>query len=316
MRVLLTGASGLLGGYVMRELKSRGLEVVGWPGPQIRLGSTLYCTAGDLGDPQWVSAAFREVKPELLIHAGALASVEACRRDPEKARLVNTVATGQLVDLAGAARARMLQVSTDLVFDGEAGNYRECDTPSPLSVYGHTKRDAEVIVLMHPRHVVLRLSLLFGPTLTNRVAFFDQQLAALRAGSPLTFFDDEWRTPLSLATAARTLVTIALSDFRGLIHVGGPERMSRLEMGKRLAAYLGVDSSSIKGVPRNAPTNPGGGGIFSWVFFGRRTVSRSSVPAAEPRPRDTSLDSSLWRSLFPNEPWPGFEDALRELIPR
>ena len=289
MRVLLTGASGLLGGYVLRELKARGLEVVGWPGPRTRLGSVQYSLAGDLGEPGWLSAAFHEVKPDLLIHAGALASVEACRRDPEKARLVNAVGTGLLADLAVGTRTRMVHVSTDLVFDGEKGNYRETDVPSPLSVYGGTKRDGEVMVLICPRHVVARLSLLFGPTLTNRIAFFDQQLAALRAGSRLTLFEDEWRTPLSLTVAARALVTIALSDFRGMIHIGGPERMSRLEMGKRLAAYLGVDASNIV------------------------AVNRSSAPAAEPRPRDTSLDSSLWRSLFPQEPWPNFEEALREI---
>ena len=95
MRVLLTGASGLLGGYVMHELKSRGLEAVGWPGPQSRLGSTLYSTAGDLGDPEWVSAAFRAAGPKLLIHAGALSSVDACYRDPDKARQVNTLGTWQ-----------------------------------------------------------------------------------------------------------------------------------------------------------------------------------------------------------------------------
>src|SRR5262245_47746428 len=289
MRVLVTGASGLLGGYLLREANARGLDVVGWPGPLSRLGSQLYSRAGDLGEPRWVAAAFGEVKPDLLIHARALASIEPCRRDPDKARRVNTVGTGLLADIAAKARIRMVHISTDLVFDGENAPYRESDVPSPLSVYGRTKRDAEVAVLVRPRHVVARLSLLFGPTLTSRVGFFDQQLAALRAGSRLSLFEDEWRTPLSLAAAGRALVSLALSDFTGMIHIGGPERMSRLEMGKRLAAYLNLDGAGF--IP----------------------ARRDSVACAEPRPRDTSLDSSLWHSLFPQGAWPMFEDAICEM---
>ena len=98
-----------------------------------------------------------------------------------------------------------------------------------------------------------------------------------------------WRTPIGLATAARALLAIASSDQTGLVHVGGPERMSRLEMGQRLASLLGTSSSSII------------------------ATDRSSAPAAEPRPHDTSLDSSCWRQLFPNERWPSYEASLQEM---
>jgi dTDP-4-dehydrorhamnose reductase len=114
-------------------------------------------------------------------------------------------------------------------------------------------------------------------------------VSALRAGTSLVLFEDEWRTPLSLRVAAHALLTVAQSDWTGIIHVGGPELMSRLEMGRRLAACLGADVSIIK------------------------PARRTSAPAAEPRPRNTSLDSSLLRSLFPQEPWPTFEHALREM---
>src|SRR5207237_1287946 len=76
------------------------------------------------------------------------------------------------------------------------GNYREEDPPAPLSIYGQTKADAERLVLSYDRSVVVRLSLLFGPSLIGREAFFDQQLAALRQHRPVTLFEDEWRTPL------------------------------------------------------------------------------------------------------------------------
>src|SRR5262249_40468773 len=101
-------------------------------------------------------------------------------------------------------------------------------------------------------------------------------------------FLDEWRTPLALLTAARALLGIAMSGPTGLLHVGGPERMSRWEIGERLAAFLRTGTTGL--VSGHRPNGPG-----------------------EPRPRDASLDSRRWRELFPNEPWPTFEQALREM---
>src|SRR5436305_4941697 len=107
-----------------------------------------------------------------------------CHRDPARARRVNVGGTATLAELAAKARARLVLVSTDLVFDGEHAPYREPDPPAPLSVYGASKRAAEEAVLAHPRHAVARLSLLFGPGLGGRPSFFDEQVAAFRAGRP------------------------------------------------------------------------------------------------------------------------------------
>src|SRR5207244_6259254 len=93
-------------------------------------------------------------------------------------------------------------------------------------------------------------------SIVGRPYFFDEQVAALRQGRSLTLFSDEWRTPLSLATAARALLAIVRSDFQGVLHLGGPERMSRLEMGRRLAAYLGVDASYVVAALRSSMSSP------------------------------------------------------------
>ena len=176
--------------------------------------------------------------------------------------------------------ARFVFVSTDLVFDGDRGNYRETDPPNPLTVYGRTKADAEKEVLAFPGTAVARLSLLYGPCLTGRSSFFDRMVTALRENLPISLFADEWRTPLALPTAAAALASLARSDVTGLRHIGGPERPSRLEMGRQLAEVLGVSGESIV------------------------VTGRNDVPADEPRPADTSLDSSRWRGLFPSLPWP------------
>jgi dTDP-4-dehydrorhamnose reductase len=288
MRLLVTGAGGLFGAYLLRETEGR-TQVIAWGGPGGGRRGTTPLRPIDLTDFDAVAAAFRSVRPDVVVHAAALARVGDCWRDPERARQVNAAATASLARLAADGKARFVHVSTDLVFDGERAPYRETDLPAPVSVYGRTKHDAEGAALAVPGSVVVRVSLLYGPALHGRPSFFDEQVAALRSGRPVTLFRDEWRTPLDLATAARALLAVAESDYEGLLHVGGPERLSRLELGLRLAAFLGTDPSPIKAVDRNA------------------------VPAPEPRPPDVSLDSSLWRAKFAGVPWPCMEEALRAL---
>jgi dTDP-4-dehydrorhamnose reductase len=290
MRLLLTGASGQLGSYLLREGRKSAVSVVAWSGH--RVGALFDCPLRpvDLADPDVVRSAFREARPDVVVHAAALAGVAGCHREPGRAEQINARGSALLAELVERAKVRLVHVSTDMVFEGERGGYRENDTVAPLSVYGRTKAAAEQAVLACPRAVVARVSLLFGPSLVGRPTFFDAQVSALREGRPISLFHDEWRTPLSLRVAARGLLALAASDSVGVIHLGGPERLSRLEMGQRLASFLHRDPAAIV------------------------SVSRQSAPAAEPRPRDLSLDSSHWRGLYPHQEWPAWEDALSDLM--
>lgn len=290
MPYVITGAGGQLGPYVLRRLRSEGGHLVAWSGGSSGDVLGVPLRAVDFADRDAVAAAFRSASPDAVIHCAAVTSVGAAHRDPQRARAVNTAGTQHLAELAAQRHCRFVHLSTDMVFDGEKGCYREEDTAAPLSVYGRTKLDAEPSVLALDGGVVLRVSLMFGPSLTGRGSFFDQQLAALRGGGSMRLFDDEWRTPLGLADAAEAVVAAARSDVAGLFHVGGPERMSRYEMGCRLANALDADPS---------------------VF---ERCSRLSVDAAEPRAADLSLDSSRWCKQFPNLPRPNFEDSLRVML--
>jgi dTDP-4-dehydrorhamnose reductase len=292
MRWLVTGASGQLGGYLLRHLRDPGEEVVAWSGSVCGEVCGVPLRVVDLTDADALATAFRDARPQAVIHAAALARVDECIRDPKRARRVNTDATAHLAELAGDTGARFVYVSTDLVFDGECAPYRESDPPQPLSVYGHTKADGETAALAVPRTVVARVSLLFGPTLTGRPGFFDGLIASLRAGRQVTMFADEWRTPLAMPAAAAALVEIARSDVTGILHIGGPDRLSRLEMGQCIADHLGASRSALI------------------------SGSRNSVAATEPRARDVSLDSSRWRSLFPQSPWPAYREALTQMLNR
>lgn len=280
--VAVTGATGLLGPYVVAALERAGANVVAWGGAS-RPGGV------DLEDASSIERALAGAKPNAVVHVAALSAIADCARDPDRARRINVDGTRALARAAETHGARFVHVSTDLVFDGEGAPYAEEAPASPLSVYGTTKRDAELAALSIEDAVVVRVSLLFGPSRSSRIGFFDQQLAALRQGKPLALFDDEWRTPLSLRAAADGLTALAASSFRGVVHLGGPERMSRAEMGERLAKVAGVTPNIARG-------------------------SRSAVPG-EPRPRDVSLDSSLFTRLFPDVgPRRSFDEECAQML--
>lgn len=287
MKILITGASGLLGAYLLREACQSSDQVHGWSGSRQAEFFGIPVKPVDLTKPQLVASALDEVDPEVILHTAALARVADCQQDPRRARQVNVEGSETLVEQASRKGARLLLVSTDLVFDGEKAPYRERDEARPLSVYGRTKRQAEQVVLGYAGAAVVRVGLLFGPSLNGQPSFFDQQVTALRNGRPITLYADEWRTPLALSTAATALLAIARSSFRGLLHLGGPERMSRLEMGMRLAGSLGVSPGCI--VAEQRPT------------------------AGEMRPRDVSLDCTQWRGLFPDVAWPGWDEAVAHM---
>ncbi len=246
----------------------------------------------DLCDGSAVEALLTSARPDVVIHAAAMSAMADCVRDPALARRINVEGTAAVARAARNVGARLVHVSTDLVFDGEHAPYAEDAATLPTSVYGQTKRDAELEALDAPNAVVVRVSVLFGPTLTARKGFFDVQVEALRNATAVSLFADEWRTPLSLRAAAEGLLAIGASDVTGTLHFGGPERMSRYEMGTRLARVIGASGTNLVG------------------------ASRTSVATAEPRPRDVSLDSSKQRRLLPGITVGSFEDECRRMLAR
>ncbi len=289
MRLLLTGASGQLGSYLLKHLRAMNRDVAAWSGSRTGELFGYPLLPVELARADAVRAAYRRCRPDIVIHAAALSSVAGCYKEPARAEAVNLNGTRILADLAAESGARLVYLSTDMVFDGVRGHYREDDEPAPQSIYARTKLAAENICLPFVGNAIVRLSLLYGPSLSGRPSFFDEQIEALKESRYLTLFVDEWRSPLGLAAAAQALVRLAESDCTGLVHLGGPERLSRWEMGKKLALYLGLRADCF--IP----------------------ATREQCGGPEPRPRDVSLHCARWRALFPELPWPNFDRAIRDM---
>lgn len=274
MRILVTGASGKLGGYLARAGREAGLALTLWSRsqPASSWGHPLVCF--DLLDFQRVEAELERSRPDVILHTAALSAVADCYRDPELAERVNHHVVELLAGWCHRRGSRLLFVSTDMVFDGEEAPYHEDSVARPLSCYGASKLRGEQAALGCDNSLVARVALMVGPALGQARSYYDQIVDDFRAGKVVSLFADEWRSMLSYPRAAQALLQLAAGEQRGLLHVGG-ERRSRLELGFLVAGVLGRPELVLAG-------------------------QRADHPAPEPRARDLSLDTQRLRAWLPN----------------
>ena len=286
MRILITGAGGLLGGRLGTLLSGRHETtalVRARPGPEGVASIT-----ADLTDSAATEEALRTSGAETVIHCAALSDPEVCEREPERARLENETATRTLAAACRARGARLIFISTDLVFGGAASFSPESSPTAPVMEYGRSKLRAENAAAEESSDVViLRLALVCGRGYGSRLSASESIEQRLLQGSPVTLFDDEWRTPIDPESVAAAIAAVLETpDAQGLFHIAGSERLTRYELGQRLALSLGLDARLI------------------------RRASQASHPGA-PRPRDVSLDIHHAREALNWEPRP-LDTALRE----
>lgn len=282
MRILLTGASGFLGGVFCRELAAEH-EITGLcHGRQIRQPGVRALRL-DLTDARGLSALLRAEGFDAVIHAAALSNPNQCQQEPGLSRRVNLEASTLLAELCRERNLPLAFTSTDLVFDGTGSLYTEDTPPAPVSLYGEHKALAEEAVLAHhpAGGLVCRLPLLYGRSEPGATCFLDGFLACARRGDPLRLFEDEFRSPADARDVARGLVLMLEQGARGILHLGGPERLSRLEFGQRLKRALDALGPAL---------DPGPALCIE-------AARQADVPMAAPRPRDVSLSSDRARSL-------------------
>lgn len=286
MRILITGASGLLGGRLCLLLGPNhsitGLTR-GRPAPD---GVAQVST--DLTDADAVGRILDGARPEVVIHCAALADAEVCEREPERARRDNEIASRNLARASRRADARLIAVSTDLVLAGDRPFSPETVAAAPLMEYGRSKlRGESAISAECPDAVILRVALVCGRGYGARLSGSEAIAARLRRGETVTLYEDEWRTPIDPESVANAIEAIvARPQARGLFHLGGLTRLTRVELGQRVASALNLDAGLI------------------------RQAAQSSHLGA-PRPRDVSLDITRAREELGWTPRP-LDAALRE----
>ncbi len=274
MRILVTGASGLLGANLALEAakadkvrpaeaeadkdrplaheRTTGVRVYGVANePPLRTEAFRYLQV-DLLEPGALEAVLDEIQPDWVIHCAALAVVDACERDPERARQLNTELPARLAHLLSerVARggARLVYISTDAVFDGRIGEphfYRETDAPNPLSTYARTKLEAEQAVLVEcPQALVTRINM-FGWSPSGQRALSEFFFYRLQAGERVNGFTDVYFCPLLANHLAGLLLEMLGKNLQGIFHVVSRDSISKYDFAVRLARRFGFDEGLI-----------------------------------------------------------------------
>lgn len=225
MRVLLTGGTGMLG-RALREIWSSQHEVLAPSHAEL-----------DLARPPQIFEAVRQLHPQVILHAAAIADVDRCESDPDLAFRVNTVGTACLAAAAHEIGATLIFISTDYVFDGTKGTpYTEFDAPNPINIYGRSKWMAEEAVrTLCPRHFIVRTAWLFAAWGRH---FVTQTVERIQRGEPVGGIA-QTSSPTSVLDLARGLLRLLEYPAYGVYHMVNHGAASRYEMARVILSMLG-----------------------------------------------------------------------------
>ncbi len=287
-RILITGASGFLGGHLCRIAGQEG-EVIGAYHAHQTLSPGTIPLQLDLENAQALAAQLAEVKPDIVIHTAVL-QVDACEQNPELAKRVNVQAAHVIAEWCGCEQRRLVYISSDLVFEGTKGEYAETDPSNPVMLYGKTKLAAERAVLEYcPSACVARLPLMYGFPAAGGSNFFLNMLTRLQHGERVPVFQDQYRTPGLVNNMAAAVWELAASNFRGVLHVAGATRCSRYDVARLVCRLGNLDEALLQ------------------------PVSMFDIPALAPRPKDVSLICAMAKSVLQTK-LIGVEEGLQLIL--
>lgn len=235
-KVLITGASGFIGRHLVAFLKSRYDLLLFDKKPFGEKGI-------DIISFETVREVIRQSHPEFIIHLAGIKNLNYCETHPEETFLINTYATQNIAEIAEEIGARLLFISSDYVFDGEIGNYRETDRPNPVTVYGKSKAEAESVIQHTCRNfVILRTSAVYG----YGGNFFDWVLKSLQEGKTIDTFVDTYFTPTYIGDVVEVFEQLIEENLKGILHVAGTPVVSRYEMAREIGHRLKKDPTLVR----------------------------------------------------------------------
>ena len=244
MRILITGASGLLGINLALEAAAHH-EVYGTAKDHLIHTDRFRVMPCDLLAPGAVERLLDQTQPDWVIHCAALANVDACEANPVLAQQSNSDLPFLLATHVARGGARLVHISTDAVFDGRKGNYTEEDEPNPLGVYAHTKLEGERRVAQADPHAIIARVNLFGWSISGNRSLGEFFVNNLNAGKRVMGFTDIVFCPLLANHLAQILIKMLENDLSGLYHVVSRECLSKYTFGLRVADMFGLNSSLI-----------------------------------------------------------------------
>lgn len=262
MKVLITGGSGLLGMKLSEILEENGYDVYAtFHQNPIKKDNFISL---DITLKENVDHIMKKVTPDVVVHTAAYTNVDGCEKNRDKSFNINTLGTRNLADSAGKLGAKLVYISTDYVFDGEKGEYKENHATNPINYYGFTKLEGEKSVeKILNDFIIARTSVIYGVKKRNFVTWI---IDSLEKGDPVNIVTDQYVSPTLNVDLAEQLIALIEKNTTGLFHTAGRERISRYDFAKIVADIFSLDKSRI---------NPVSIKDMNWISL---------------RPRDSSLD--------------------------
>lgn len=269
-KLFITGASGFLG-YHLLHVAQREWEVYGLTHTQSIVSSNVTLINCDIRNYIELGNYIDDIEPDVIIHAAAISDANFCQQNKDISYAVNVEATKNLAGIAADYNIPFAFTSTDLVFDGKQGMYREEDDKSPLSVYGEQKAEAEEeIRSIYPSATIFRLPLMLGEPTANEGNYLNKFLQQLKQGNKATLFYDEYRSACGAMSIAQGMLQLLSTgnELPSVLHLAGGERLSRYDIGLAIAKAFGLSETMLQ------------------------SMSQKDLQMAAPRPADVSLDIS------------------------
>lgn len=283
MRLLITGGSGLLGSRVAGIALAREDEV--FSGYAHNVPDKGKPVRFDLLDGAGISDQVERLAPDVIIHSAALTDVDRCEREKDLAYKMNVEGTRIIAAAAKKVGSFLIYISTDYVFDGERGMYREDDRPNPISYYGYSKLQGE----QYCNGCIVRTCVIYGSRpASGKVNFALWLLSSLQSGKEVSVVTDQFVTPTLNTNLATMVLEVADRRLGGVYHLAGASRVSRYDYAQQLAEKFDLKSSLI---------HPSRMKDLSW---------------AARRPIDSSLDTAKANRELTSKPLP-LDKALETL---
>ncbi len=279
LRLLVTGGAGFLGTHLLQRAQNFTSTGTLHQTPATAIPDVSFQVC-DLQQPQQVRILLDRVRPDIIIHT-------ACSDQGGQLAAIAPTA-GLLAQQTTERHIRFIHLSTDQIFDGRTAPYTETCTPSPIHPYGEAKVQAEDLVrTINPTATIIRTSLLYDLRSPDRQT--KQLIHHAHTREPYRLFTDEFRCPVWVENLADILLELARIEYPGILHIGGPERLNRWELGRRL-----LEQFRVQPTPN----------------IQQGTIEESKLI----RPSDLTLDSSTAQELL-HTPFLTFKEA-REKVPQ
>ena len=272
MKLLVLGGSGLIGKELVRQAAHSHEVISTYNNRNLKLPniSTIkFCFPDDF---ESIKKFIIEEKPDVVINLIAHTNLDYCELNKKNAYELNVILTEKISNICNEINSRFIHISSDYVFDGKDGNYKESDETNPINYYGYTKKMSEIITLKNSNTVILRTSLVYDSKLeSNFLKFIFEKLSRQEK---IMVYNDILTTPILLDELIESILAIIPSNNCGIFHISGETCISRFEFAKSVAKIFGFNENFI--IP----------------------VSFNSVEYKVPRPYNSCLKNDKIKEIF------------------